>query len=132
MNREKLIEEARRASQKAYAPYSGFKVGCALLTEDGQVYTGCNVENATYGATICAERVAVSKAVSDGQLKFSQIALYTETDHPVTPCGICRQVLHEFAPEVTVISACKTEEVQKFKLSDLLPYAFVFNKQDVK
>jgi len=126
--KNKLIKLAREVSSKAYAPYSNFKVGAALLAENGTVYTGCNVENATYGATICAERVAVAKAVADGQTKFVEIALYTNTDHPESPCGICRQVLMEFAPDLNVIAACKSEEVSEDSLQSLLPKAFVLKK----
>ena len=121
----KLIELARAASARAHAPYSHFHVGAALLAEDGQVFLGCNVECSTFGGTICAERVALTKAVSEGVTRFSHIVIYTDTDLPTPPCGICRQLLMDFAPELTVVSACRTSKRLRRRLSNLLPDAFV-------
>lgn len=100
-----LLEAARAVADHAHVPYSGFPVGAALLTEDGQVITGCNVENASFGLTVCAERVAIGKAVSEGHRKFVAIAIWAKKAAPCTPCGACRQVLAEFAPKLTVILA---------------------------
>jgi cytidine deaminase len=118
-----LVDAAVAAREKAYAPYSHYRVGAALLTAGGAVYTGCNVENATYGATICAERTAIVKAVSEGERDFLAIAVATEDGG--TPCGICRQVLHEFAPEIWVIMVnLEGRVVRECALSALLPAAF--------
>lgn len=121
----KLIELARAASQRAHAPYSDFHVGAALLAADGQVFLGCNVECSTFGGTICAERVALTKAVSEGVTEFTHIVVYTATDQPTPPCGICRQLLMDFAPQLTVISACRSNKRLRRRLSNLLPDAFV-------
>lgn len=121
--RDKLITLARQARQRAYAPYSHYQVGAALLAEDGAIFTGCNVENTSYGATICAERTAVVKAVSEGALRFTAIAIVTPNG--VSPCGICRQVLYEFGPEMTVIMADAEGHVRhEMALRDLLPLGF--------
>ena len=125
---EELIKQAKQASNNAYAPYSSFKVGAALLAANGKVYVGCNVENATYGATICAERAAVAMAIADGQREFTALALYTKTPKPLTPCGICRQVLCEFSPQMKIIAACENNQIQISTLQDLLPDAFTLNK----
>ena len=119
-----LKEKAVLAATKAYAPYSNFKVGCALMTSTGNTYTGCNVENASYGLTICAERNAIAKAVSnEGKIKIKHIVIYTPTNKPTPPCGACRQVIHEFGnPEV--YSFCETSKSTKHLLSELLPHAF--------
>lgn len=116
---ETLLERAREARAYAYAPYSGFKVGAAVLTEDGHIYTGCNVENASYSLSICAERVAVCKAVSEGHIRFSAIAIAGEGPGPLPPCGACRQVLAEFSPQARVIMEGAITTV-----ADLLPMAF--------
>ena len=100
---DRLLELAARARENAYVPYSHFAVGAALRSEDGSIYTGCNVENASYGLTICAERNAVVHAVAEGARRFDAVAVVTENG--VTPCGACRQVLAEFGPEMTVITA---------------------------
>jgi cytidine deaminase len=121
-----LIAAARQARQNAYAPYSGFAVGAALRTRSGRVFTGSNVENVSYGLTICAERVAVAKAVSEGERDLEAMAVVSEG--AVTPCGACRQVLAEFNPDLRVILA-DAEEVEghhrEFCLSELLPEAFL-------
>ena len=103
MSVQDLIQQAIEARQKAYVPYSKFSVGAALLTKDGKVYRGCNVENASYGLTNCAERTALFKAVSEGDKQFSAIAIVGDTDGPISPCGACRQVLAEFCDDHTQI-----------------------------
>lgn len=123
----KLVRAAKAAQRLAYAPYSKFKVGAALLTKSGQVYTGCNVENASYGLTICAERVAIGKAVSEGHRNFVAIVIVAPSAKP-TPCGACRQVLSEFG-EMTVV--CLDSRNRKsgcsFQVEELLPHAFQLN-----
>ena len=122
-SRRKLIAAAGEARRFAYQPYSGFAVGAALLAQDGTIYTGCNVENASYGATICAEQTAIVKAVSEGHKRFSAIAVVTENG--ISPCGKCRQVLAEFGPEITVIMATPAGDVlDECTVRDLLPRAF--------
>ncbi len=129
MNKEKLIDMAKKAMANAYAPYSHFKVGAALLTKNGKVFTGCNVENSSYGASMCAERVAVFKAVSEGEQEFSAIAVVTDTEDPAMPCGMCRQVLSEFATDLKVYAANLDGKVKETTLKELLPYAFT--KEDL-
>ena len=124
MNEKELIAVARLAAEKAYVPYSHFPVGAALECPDGQVFTGCNVENAAYGSTICAERTAVCKAVSEGYRKFTKIAVWGKGDDFCTPCGACRQFLAEFGGDIQVISANGSGEFMSKKLSELLPHAF--------
>lgn len=123
MVRKKLLEMAKKARENAYAPYSNFKVGAAIITEDGKVFTGANVENASYGLSICAERVALFKAVSEGYRKFKAIAIVADTDGPVSPCGACRQVLSEFG-DMDVIMANVKGDMKVMKLSELLPESF--------
>lgn len=122
MDEQELIAQAREAREKAYAPYSNFAVGAALLAKSGRVYTGCNVENASYGLSICAERTAVFKAVSEGVRDFEAIAVVTEKG--VTPCGACRQVLMEFGEDIQVIVADEAGVYRVFTLRELLPEAF--------
>ena len=121
---EKLISLAKLARKNAYAPYSKFKVGSALLTKSGKIYTGCNVENATYGATICAERTAIVKAISEGEKHFKKIAIVCNTKEPCSPCGICRQMLYEFSPNMEVIMCNTKGKTEKTTLKTLLPCAF--------
>ena len=123
-----LIEMAKRAAEKAYANYSRFKVGAALLTDDGKIFTGCNVENSSYGLTVCAERVAVFKAVSEGHLRFKAIVVYTEARPPARPCGACLQVLSEFGPELEICCVNAEGDKDNFTLKDLLPEGFTFKK----
>ena len=123
MVRKKLLEMAKKARENAYAPYSNFKVGAAIITEDGKIFTGANVENASYGLSICAERVALFKAVSEGYRKFKAIAVVADTDGPVSPCGACRQVLSEFG-DMDVIMANVKGDMEVMKLSELLPESF--------
>lgn len=119
-----LVTAARAARDKAHAPYSKFKVGAALETADGRVFTGCNIENATYGLTLCAERVAMFKAVSEGCRDFTRIAVVADTDDPTPPCGPCRQILWEFGGNLEVLLANLTEEKQRVHLDVLLPMPF--------
>ena len=123
MNTEALVERAIEARKAAYAPYSRFAVGAALLAESGRVFCGCNVENLSFGLTICAERNAVAAAVAAGERKFRAIAIVADSKTPVSPCGACRQVLAEFGMELEV--TCVNLEGEKFsaKLSELLPRA---------
>ena len=124
MKEVQLIEAALKAREQAYAPYSHFAVGAALLSADGRVFTGCNVENASYGLTMCAERVALFKAVSEGAKEFIAIAIACGQG-PCPPCGACRQVLREFAPELLVIMTdAQGKEVRRERLSSLLPSSF--------
>ena len=128
MDHEDLVAKAMEAREKAHAPYSHFAVGAALLAKSGRVYTGCNVENASYGLSICAERTAVFKAVSEGERDFEAIAVVTEKG--VTPCGACRQVLLEFGDDIQVIVANGAGEYRIFGLQELLPEAF--NSKDLE
>jgi len=123
--RDRLLAEARAALKQSYSPYSSFPVGAALLDEEGGVHRGTNVENASLGLTICAERVAVFRAVADGHPRFRAIAIVTPTAEPTAPCGACRQVLLEFAdPDFIVWLAGEGEEVEEHRLEDLIPRAF--------
>lgn len=119
-----LIKLAQGACQNAYAPYSNFKVGAAILTINGKVFTGCNVENASYGLTICAERVAVTKAVSEGIKDFTKLAVYAETENLCTPCGACRQFLAEFNTHMSIIIGNHRGEMKVIALTELLPFSF--------
>ena len=121
---QKLIRIARQARKNAYAPYSRFKVGAAVLTEDGKIYSGCNVENASYGLTNCAERTAIFRAVADGQKKIKAIAIVLEAPDFGAPCGACRQVIYEFGPSAEVIMATAAGKFKIKKISELLPDAF--------
>ena len=116
---KQLIERARLARESAYAPYSHFSVGAALLAADGEVYHGSNVENLSFGLTVCAERVALFSAVAAGKRDFTGLALVTDTPEPVTPCGACRQVLHEFAPNLWVVTANLRGQHKMFNLREL-------------
>ena len=119
-----LVTAAREARQRARATFSNFKVGAALETTDGRVITGCNIENATYGLTVCAERVAVFKAVSEGLDSFRRIAVVADTEDPTPPCGPCRQILWEFAGDIEVVLANLRQEKGRYRLSELLPLPF--------
>ena len=122
----KLESLARKAAGRAYAPYSQFPVGAALLASSGEFFTGCNVENASYGLSNCAERTAIFNAVAAGRkpLKLACLAVYTPTKTATMPCGACRQVIHEFGPESLVISFCDSESRIEVSLGTLLPGAF--------
>lgn len=119
-----LIREAIEAQKKAHAPYSRFKVGAAILSKGGQVITGCNVESSSYSLTICAERVAVFKAISEGMSQFEAIAIVSSSGELVPPCGACRQVLWDLAGDIDVIMAKSEDDHRILRLSDLLPEAF--------
>jgi len=119
-----LISHARNVSEYAYCPYSKFRVGAAVLTDRGHIFAGCNVENASYGLTICAERNAVFQMVANAESRILAVAIYTPTAEPAAPCGACRQVINEFGPEALVLSACDSSNVLREKLADLLPHAF--------
>lgn len=124
MTDRELVEKAFEMHKFSYAPYSNFPVGAALLCEDGTVYTGCNVENAAYGSTICAERTALVKAVSEGRQTFTAIAIAGKGSDYCWPCGPCRQMLYEFAPGLRVIAARGDGAFRTASLSELLPYGF--------
>ena len=124
MTKQELCQKARDMLKMAYIPYSGFPVGAALECDDGTVCTGCNIENAAYGPSVCAERVAVFKAVSEGHRKFVRIAVAGDTNDFCAPCGVCRQVLHEFAPNLEVILVNREGKTMELTLPDLLPYSF--------
>lgn len=117
-----LLEIARKARERAYAPYSSFKVGAALLAENGKIYEGCNVENLSYGLTICAERTAICSAVADGQRQFQAIAVVAEASEPISPCGACRQFLAEF-DDMPVLMANLEGKEEHSTLAQLLPRA---------
>ncbi len=119
-----LIKIAKEAAEHAYAPYSEFYVGAALLTKDGTIFKGCNVENASYGATNCAERTAIFKAVSEGHRSFDKIAVIAQNGSTAFPCGICLQVMQEFMPDGIVILE-KDNQMVEYQLKDLLPHGFI-------
>jgi cytidine deaminase len=119
-----LVAAARRARRHARADYSGFRVGAAIETADGTIVTGCNIENATYGLTICAERVAMFKALSEGHRRFRRIAVVADTDAPTPPCGPCRQILWEFGGDLEVVLANLRRVTGRMQLKDLLPLPF--------
>src|SRR5438105_2214968 len=123
-NSQSLLDAARAARQHAHAPFSNFQVGAALETADGKIVTGCNVENATYGLTICAERVAVFKAISEGERSFRRIAIVADTEQPTPPCGACRQILWEFGGDLEIILANLVRQTGVYRLKDLLPLPF--------
>ena len=124
MTDRELMSRAKKASLNAYVPYSRFAVGAAIECKDGTVFTGCNVENAALGSTICAERTAACKAVSEGHRDFARIAVYGDGEGYCYPCGACRQFLAEFAPEMEVLSAKGGGRYVSYKLSEMLPYTF--------
>ena len=119
-----LVDAARVARERAVADYSGFKVGAALEADDGQIVTGCNIENATYGLTMCAERVAVFKAISEGLRSFRRIVVVADTSSPTPPCGSCRQILWEFAGDIEVTLANLDTVTATHRMKDLLPHPF--------
>jgi len=123
-DKDRLVAAARAARENAVAGFSGFKVGAALETADGSVITGCNVENATYGLTVCAERVAMFKALSEGHRAFTSVAVVADTADPTPPCGACRQILWEFGGDLEVFLANLTEHKGTFRMRDLLPLPF--------
>jgi len=119
----KLIEEAIKAKKNAYAPYSNFRVGAALIDVDDKIYTGCNIENISFGATCCAERVAIFKAVSQGQKTFKAIAVVSDSKNFTFPCGICRQVMVEFGVQKIIVGNANGQ-FKEYSLEELMPYAF--------
>lgn len=121
---QELIDAAADVRERAYAPYSNFKVGAAVETEDGTIYTGCNVESASYGLTVCAERVAIWKGISRGVTKFGRIAVVVDTEELTPPCGVCRQIIWEFCGDVPVILANLHGKTETIMMSELLPRAF--------
>lgn len=128
MNREMLVNAAKNAMCSAYAPYSGYMVGAALLCEDGSVYTGCNVENAAYSVTNCAERTALFKAVSEGKRQFKAMAVcggkHGLIADECTPCGVCRQVMREFCDDSFIVYTVSNTQVRAYSLGELLPHSF--------
>ena len=120
------MSAAKEASLNAYVPYSHFAVGAAIECEDGTIFTGCNVENAALGSSICAERTACCKAVSEGHRDLKRVAIYADSEHWCTPCGACRQFLAEFAPDMEVLCAKAGGRYVSYKLSELLPHTFTF------
>ena len=121
---EELVAAARDASTRAYSPYSRFPVGAAVRSADGRLFTGCNVENASYGLTVCAERNAIFAAAGAGARELLTVVIYTPTESPVTPCGACRQVLFEFGKNADVVCTCAGGSRETYKASALLPHAF--------
>jgi len=121
-----LIEEAQEAMQRAYAPYSGFRVGAALLTSDNQIFTGCNVENASYGLTVCAERIAVFNAISSGASEFKALVVVSDGEGYCRPCGACRQVIRECGKNILIIMASNDGRYEAKSISELLPDCFEF------
>lgn len=124
MNDEELLAIADKAMENAYAPYSEFKVGAALLCSDGTVYTGCNIENGSYGATNCAERTAIFKAVSEGRRDFTAIAIVSSGGGETFPCGICRQVMGEFSPDIRIILRSSDGKPVSYNFKELMPNFF--------
>ncbi len=121
---EKLIRLAKKAHQNAYAPYSKFKVGAVLLTKAGNIYSGCNVENASYGLSICAERVAMSNAITNGEKEFENLVVYTDRKEFFLPCGACRQFISEFTDELKIIIVNGMDKIKITNIKELLPEKF--------
>lgn len=129
MDVKKLIVAAKCVQENAYSPYSNFCVGAALLSGDGKIYTGCNIENSSYSATVCAERTAFFKAISEGQKDFTAIAVIGSDDKICMPCGVCRQVISEFCgADFKIICANKTGEYKEYTLGELLPFSFTLGE----
>jgi len=126
MDNSKIIENAKTAMIHSYSPYSHFQVGAAALSDDGSIYTGCNVENASYGATMCAERVAIYASIAHGNKTIKKIAIVSSSDKFTFPCGICRQVMSEFMQEDGIIILSEGEETKEYRLGELIPNAFHF------
>lgn len=129
VTREELLQAAQEVAKSAHSPYSGVCVGAVLLDAEGRTFSGCNVENASYGLTVCAERNAIGRAVADGAGELVAVAIATNQERLLTPCGACRQVLLEFAPDLRVVCAGQDGEAAEWTLGDLLPAAF--NKNDL-
>lgn len=124
MEDKELVEMAIKAKERSYSPYSKFRVGAALLTKNGRVYTGCNIENSAYSPSVCAERVAIFKAVSDGEVNFDKIAISSDSNEFTPPCGVCRQVMSEFCEDLVILSANNNGEYIERRLKTLLPNSF--------
>ncbi len=124
-----MTDMAKQAIENAYAPYSGLKVGAALLTEGGQIFAGTNIENSSYSLSICAERVALFNALAAGHRRFSKLVVVTNSDELVYPCGACLQVLSEFEPDLEILLIGSTDNVVKCNLSDLIPHLFNLEKK---
>jgi len=125
MTNDILIENAKKTMKNSYSPYSEFKVGAAVLTKDGKIYTGCNIENSSYGAAICAERTAICKAISEGSTDLYKIAIVSSSEDFTFPCGICRQVLSEFMLDGIVVLEDKEEGIKEYAVNELFPNAFL-------
>ena len=128
MTDEELLARADAIAVRAYAPYSGFHVGAAVISESGRVYVGCNVENASYGATLCAERAAIAQMIAAGEKRVVTVAIYVDADEPAMPCGICRQVIAEVGPHAEVITATP-RATERRTIAHLLPDPFVFRRE---
>jgi cytidine deaminase len=124
MDHKTLVSRARAAKRFSHSPYSRFRVGAAVVTSTGKVYTGCNIENSSYGLTVCAERTALFKAVSEGETSFEAIAITSDENDATPPCGACRQVIMDLAGDIDVILSTKSGKLKKLKVSELLPYPF--------
>ncbi len=121
---ESLIEQTIKAFENAYAPFSKFRVGATVVTKSGKIYTGCNIESASYGLTVCAERVAIWKAVSEGEREFAMVCVVADTEELTPPCGVCRQIIWEFCEDVPVVFANLHGKYEVLQMKDLLPRAF--------
>ncbi len=128
--RNALVEEARKARENAVAPFSRFKVGAALRTSGGKVFHGCNVENCSYGLTVCAERVALLSALAAGERKFTAVAVMTQSEEPSTPCGPCRQLMWEYCGDIDVTLSNLAGKTISYKLSELFPHPFAFSLEE--
>jgi cytidine deaminase len=126
---EKLLEAAQKVKENAYAPYSHFHVGAALITDTGKIYSGCNVENTSYGLTICAERNAIFRMIAEGERRIAEILVIGDTEEFLPPCGACRQVMTEFSTNDTIVYLCnKHGQWEKTTMAELMPYTFSLNK----
>jgi cytidine deaminase len=126
---DKLLEAAQKVKENAYAPYSHFHVGAALITDTGKIYSGCNVENTSYGLTICAERNAIFRMIADGERRIAEILVIGDTEEFLPPCGACRQVMTEFSTNDTIVYLCnKHGQWEKTTMAELMPYTFSLNK----
>jgi cytidine deaminase len=121
---EELVEAAKKAHEQAYCPYSHFCVGAAVRTKSGKIYTGCNIESASYGLTVCAERVAVWKAVSEGEREFVRVSVVADTEELTPPCGVCRQIIWEFCGDIPITFSNLKGKTETVQMSELLPRAF--------